>query len=219
MKTKLILTVVAAMAIALSACATIKQEKGKKDIGLQLYSLRADIKKDYAGTIKAAADMGYTAVEAAGYKDGKFYGKTPEEFKKDVEAAGMKLRGSHAGRMLSKKEVQTGDFSESMKWWKDTIAAHKAAGIKYLVMPYARFSSEAELKAYAKYFNQIGKLCKDAGVILTDAGATYPHKNDPNDSNIRLAPTYPDRNELKLAMELFCVCVKIAFIEKRINKN
>ena len=164
MKTKLILTVVAAMAIALSACATTKQEKGKKDIGLQLYSLRADIKKDYAGTIKAAADMGYTAVEAAGYKDGKFYGKTPEEFKKDVEAAGMKLTGSHAGRMLSKKEVQTGDFSESMKWWKEAIAAHKAAGIKYLVMPYARFSSEAELKAYAKYFNQIGKLCKDAGL-------------------------------------------------------
>ncbi len=57
-------------------------------------------------------------------------------------------------------------------------------------------------------------MCKEAGLVLTDAGATYPLGNDPNDSNLRIAPSFPSCEELKLAMELFCVCVKLAVIEQ-----
>jgi len=56
-------------------------EKAKKEIYLQLYSVRDDIKADYAGTIAKVAEIGYTGVEAAGYSDGLFYGLTPVEFK------------------------------------------------------------------------------------------------------------------------------------------
>jgi len=49
---------------------------------------------------------------------------------------------------------------------------------------------------------------------LTGAGATYPYKNDPDDSNIRIAPTYPVPAELTQAMELFCICVKLAALEQ-----
>ena len=57
-------------------------------------------------------------------------------------------------------------------------------------------------------------LCKEAGVTMTDAGATYPYGIDPNDSNIRIAPSLPPLEELDKAMEVFCVCLKLAALEK-----
>ncbi len=56
--------------------------------------------------------------------------------------------------------------------------------------------------------------CKEAGVTLTGAGATYPYKKDPNDSNIRIAPSLPTEEELKQATELFVLCVKLVSVDK-----
>jgi DNA-binding transcriptional MocR family regulator len=57
------------------------------------------------------------------------------------------------------------------------------------------------------------QLAKEAGVVMTPAGASFPYGNDPDDSNIRISPSYPPLSELKQAMELLAVCVKIAVAE------
>lgn len=62
--------------------------------------------------------------------------------------------------------------------------------------------------------NAIVAKCKDAGVTLTGAGSTYPYKKDPNDSNIRIAPSFPTEEEMKQAAELFVLCVKLISIDK-----
>ncbi len=61
---------------------------------------------------------------------------------------------------------------------------------------------------------RVVSLCKDAGVVMTGAGATYPYGKDPHDSNIRIAPTYPTNDELKTACEVLVTCVKLASIDK-----
>ena len=57
-------------------------------------------------------------------------------------------------------------------------------------------------------------LCREAGLVLTGAGATYPNGFDPKDANIRIAPSFPPNDELQLAMDVFCICVKLAAVEK-----
>lgn len=61
---------------------------------------------------------------------------------------------------------------------------------------------------------QIVAMAKEAGVIMTGAGATYPYGNDPHDSNIRIAPSFPTTEELAQATDLFVLCVKLVSIDK-----
>jgi sugar phosphate isomerase/epimerase len=152
-----------------TACTTqpAAQQPPKKDIALQLYSLREDFNKDFDAAIKATADAGYTAIEAASYSDGKFYGKTPEDFKAAVEAAGMKVLSSHTTKSLSEKELHTKDFSASLAWWDEAIAAHLAAGMQYIVAPWMDVPKTlADLQTYCDYYNVIGQKCKEKGLLF-----------------------------------------------------
>lgn len=97
-----------------------------------------------------------------------------------------------------------------------------------VVLSYLKELEELEIAKYTKpnggYFvsvdvpkncaKRVVELCKNAGVVLTGAGATFPYGKDPYDKNIRIAPTYPPVEELRSAMELFCLCVKLAALEK-----
>ena len=61
-------------------------------------------------------------------------------------------------------------------------------------------------------------LCKEAGVVMTGAGATFPNGIDPRDRNIRIAPSLPPVAELEQAIEIFCVCLRLAALEKLLAK-
>ena len=58
------------------------------------------------------------------------------------------------------------------------------------------------------------ELCREAGLVMTDAGAAYPYGNDPEDSHIRIAPSFPPLKDVELAAKVFCTCLKLATLEK-----
>ena len=143
----------------------------KKEMAIQLYSARDLIgsaekyAESHEEVLKAIAEMGYTSVETANYKNGLFYGVTPEEFKADVEAAGMTVLSAHTNKKLSEKELESGDFSESLAWWDEAIKAHQAAGMEYIVIPSIGFQKTVKnLQTYCEYFNALGRKCKEAGI-------------------------------------------------------
>lgn len=143
----------------------------RKEIGIQLYSVRDLIgvfgqnQQDYNDVLKKLAEMGYTSIEAASYGDGKLYGQAPEQFRKDVEAAGLEVLSSHCTTDLSDEELANGDFTRALEWWDACIAAHKAAGMKYIVAPSMRHVDNLkDLQTYCRYFNEVGARCNAAGL-------------------------------------------------------
>lgn len=139
-----------------------------KDIAIQLYSIRDTIARagnNMDSIFKGLAEMGYNAFEAAGYGGGKFYGKTPEEFKAVAAKYNIEPLSSHCNRNLNAEEIASGNFTEALKWWEQAIADHKAAGMKYIVNPWcSRPATLKELKTICDFFNEIGKMCNAAGL-------------------------------------------------------
>lgn len=145
-----------------------QQKAAKKEIGLQLYSVREEISKNpnFDQILQKIAALGYTGVEAAGYNDGKLYNLSPQEFKAKVEKAGMKVLSSHATKTLSAQELASGDFSESLKWWDQCIAAHKAAGMKYIVTPWMDVPKTLkDLETQCRYLDAVGAKCREQGLL------------------------------------------------------
>ena len=141
----------------------------QKNIGLQLYSLRDDVGRNFENIgdiISKVGKMGYKYVETANYADGKFYGMTPQEFKAKLAANGMFALSSHTGRALASNISQT-NWDETWAWWDQAIADHKAAGMKYIItasMPTPETLDD--LKAYCDYYNKVGEKCAAAGLMF-----------------------------------------------------
>ncbi|MCK5337627.1 MAG: TIM barrel protein [Bacteroidales bacterium] len=127
----------------------------KHNIGLQLYSLRNEIKDDLPGSLEKISNIGYKNLEAAGYQDGKFYGMNPAAFKSLVEDYGMKLTSSHV--TFEKDEIST------------VLQAHREAGVKYMVWPWLSNEQRKSLDSYKiviEKFNTIGELCNQNGLLF-----------------------------------------------------
>ena len=167
---KVLYFIAVSASLALTACSSSKAIQ--KEMGLQLYSIRhliGDANKFAANgdsILNMMAQQGYTFVETANYSDGKIYGMEPADFKAAVEKAGLKSLSTHTMRGLSKEELAAGTPSEAtMQWWEQCIAAHKAAGMEYIVCPGHHIPDNLkDLKTWSEYHNAIGKKCAEAGL-------------------------------------------------------
>lgn len=115
--------------------------------------------------------------------------------------------------VLAHMEKQRALIEPKFKVVLDTLNAEiKPLGIGEWTEPKGGYF--VSFNALPNCAKRIVELCKDAGVVLTGAGAAFPYGKDPDDKNIRIAPTYPEVPELQQAMDLFVLCVKLASAEK-----
>ncbi len=153
--------IAAAILLTFSGCNS--ERAREKFIGLQLYSVREDMKKDVEATVARVGEMGYKFVEAAGYGNGQFYGMAPKAFKELCESNGLQFLGSHAGQNVP----DSANWDKTMAWWDVAIQAHADAGVKWLVQPSMSrtgYESLEGLKRYCEYFNAVGEKCNAKGI-------------------------------------------------------
>ena len=156
-KGSILLTICACMALSVNA------QSAQKEIGLQLWSVKEDMKKDAVATVTEVGKMGYTFIEPAGYGDGKFYGMDPAEFKALANKSGLVFLSSHTGQALPDES----SWEKTMKWWDVCIDAHAAADVKYIVQPFMDekgYGSLEDLQRYCDYFNAVGEKCNAKGI-------------------------------------------------------
>jgi len=146
-------TTTAATALSMISPIEIFAKPKKKFIGIQLYTIRKEIEKDFEGSMTILRNIGFNAVETAGYGDGKFYGYKPKEFKKLTKRMGLAAQSSHTNVNL--KNVN--------QIIEDTLEA----GMEYLVQPYLDKSLRKNIDDYKKVaeeFNKIGEKCNTSGL-------------------------------------------------------
>lgn len=133
-------------------------------VGIQLYSVRDDMKKEPIGTLKQLAAMGYKYVEHANYVDRKCYGFTALEFKKILTDLGLKMPAGHTVMGKTHWDAGKKDFSDA---WKQTVEDAATMGQQYVISPWMDESmrkSYDELLAYLEVFNKCGELCQKYGM-------------------------------------------------------
>ena len=138
--------------------------KPNEILGLQLYSVRDDMKKDPIGTLTQLAKMGYKNVEHANYINRKFYGYTAAEFKKILDDLGLKMPSGHTVMGKNHWDAEKKVFSDS---WKYTIEDAGYMGQKYVISPSMEESMRTtydDMLRYMEVFNKCGELCQKMGM-------------------------------------------------------
>jgi sugar phosphate isomerase/epimerase len=132
--------------------------------GIQLYSVRDDMKKDPSGTLKQISDMGYKYVEHANYVDRKFYGYSPTDFKKLLDGLGLQMKSGHTVMGRDAWDDSKNDFTDK---WKYTVDDAAVVGQEYVISPWLDESYRKDLdglKRFLAVFNKSGELCKKSGM-------------------------------------------------------
>jgi len=141
-----------------------KPKYPEKLVGLQLYSVRDDMKTDPLGTLKQISQLGYKYVEHADYVNRKFYGYDAKDFLKILNDLGMKMPSGHTVFKSSHWDAAKNDFTDA---WKFTVEDAATVGQQFVISPSMEEGVRKnldQLKAFLELFNKNGALCQKYGM-------------------------------------------------------
>jgi sugar phosphate isomerase/epimerase len=174
----------------------------KKTIGLQLYTLRDELPKDVKGILEKVALAGYTEVELYGFsiKD-KFWGLSPQELKKLLDANGLKAVSGHYGLGTYLSDGNTTELEAAIK-------AAKILKSEYVTVPWLDESlrkSADDYKKIASLLNKAGKICKKAGLKLAYHNHDFEFKKYGDITGYEILLKETDKNLVYFEMDLYWI--------------
>ena len=138
---------------------SIKPNKGR--IGIQLYSVKDELPKNFLGTLRKLSNIGYSAVEPYGFNGDKFFDYTMKELSNIVKEMGMSISGTHTGSGLLPEDTNAKEWD----FWKKCATSVRSGGGDWAVQAgFPGASSIDDLKMIAAHFNRVGEVCIANGV-------------------------------------------------------
>jgi sugar phosphate isomerase/epimerase len=144
-----------------SLFAATAKKAGKNRIGIQLYSVKDELPKDFKGTLQKLADIGYSSVEPYGFTKDDFFGHTMKELSAIAKDMGMSVSGSHIWSSISVENPTQKEWD----FWKNCAEIMQSGGAQWAVQSsIPKIKSLDDLKRVVSYFNRAGEVCKNGGV-------------------------------------------------------
>lgn len=177
---------------------------GKKEIGLQLYTVRDAMTADPKGTLKRLAEMGYTDMECAGYAEGKFYGMPLSEFKMVLSDLGLTMKSGHTLTGNHKKD-QTRTMINN---WDAACEDFANVGMNYIVLAYLFDFERKSIDDYKKIIdllNTSGEIAKKHGLTMAYHNHDFEFMTLENQVPYDLMLAQTDASIVKYELDLYWV--------------
>lgn len=178
-------------------------QAGKTPIGLQLWSIREDMKKDPLGVLKQVAKIGFQEVEGgSSYEKGKFYGILPTKFKQELQSLGLKMTSGHYS--IDEATLKSQAVSDVLKLAVDSA---KEVGNKYFIQPYVDVSKR-NLDDYKRLFdamNVVGAHCQSNGLQFAYHNHEFEFQKIEDKTIYQMILESTDPKLVKMQMDLYWV--------------
>lgn len=176
--------------------------KVKAKIGVQLYTLRDDIRKDAKGTIQKVAALGYKEIETFGYNNGKWFGLNPAELSSVLKANSLTSPSGHTfpGSIFLKAGWE--------ETWKKAIQDSKAIGQKFIVIPYLEPQYQKSADNYKKIaagLNEAGKIAKSSSIQLAYHNHDFEFVDLEGQTGFQILAKETDPSLVKFEMDIYWV--------------
>lgn len=168
----------------------------KKEIGLQLYSVREQMSENPMMTLNAISEIGYTQIETAEYSEGKFYQKSPAEFKKMTDDLGLQIVSSHI------------PIEELYKNAEHTIETVVNTDQSYLVLPWLdqeQRNSIEKYQAHIALMNRVGELCQSADITFCYHNHDFEFWPLEGQTPIDLILKETDADKVKIELDIYWI--------------
>jgi sugar phosphate isomerase/epimerase len=175
-----------------------------KDVGLSLYTVRDDINKDVAGTMKAVSKLGYKFVEGYANEKGHFFGMTPQDFKKLISDLGMRMPSLHVVTGRVQPEVK----SSMANNWERIVADMASFGVEYIVCPWIHENERRNIDDYkklAQFLNEKAEYAAKSGVKMAYHAHDFEFLTLDGQTPYDVLLAECDRNLIQFELDLYWV--------------